>query len=154
MSLMSLLLSLHLLAAITWIGGIFVIDLFLVPVLRRHLADPAARLTIIYRLFRGFFAWVWLAGTMLLASGYLVVFRFGGFAALSATMWVMVAGGTFMVLLALYVFFFPFLALHRAVHDADWARAAKAAGRIRWLSSINLALAVPVVLAGVKAFHG
>ncbi|MBB5373393.1 hypothetical protein [Acidocella aromatica] len=154
MSLMSLLLSLHVIAAITWIGGIFLIDLFLAPVLRRHLTDPAARLSIIHALFRGFFAWVWLAGAALLSSGYWAVFRFGGFAALSPAMWVMVAGGSFMVLLALYVFFFPFLALHRAVRAADWPGAAKAAGQIRWLSSVNLVLAVPVVLAGVRAFHG
>jgi uncharacterized membrane protein len=151
---MSLLLSLHLIAAITWIGGIFLVDLFLVPALKHQLADPASRLRIIHALFSGFFAWVWLAGAVLLGTGYWAVFRFGGFGALSPAMWVMVAGGTFMVLLALYVFFFPFLALHRAVRAADWPHAAKAAGRIRWLSSVNLVLAVPVVIAGVRAFRG
>jgi uncharacterized membrane protein len=59
-----------------------------------------------------------------------------------------------MVVLALYVFFVPFLTLHRAVQAADWPRAAAAARQIRWLSSVNLVLAVPVVVAGVRAFSG
>jgi uncharacterized membrane protein len=118
------------------------------------LAEPAARLTVIYALFRAFFVWVWVAGAALLLSGVIMVFRLGGFGALSGAVWVMVAGGSFMVVLALYVFFVPFLTLHRAVQAADWPRAAAAARQIRWLSSVNLVLAVPVVVAGVRAFSG
>ncbi len=151
---MSLLLSLHLIAAITWIGGIFLVNLFLAPTLKRQLADPAARLAVICALFGAFFAWVWLAGAVLLASGCWMVLRLGGVTAVGPAVWVMVAGGSFMVLLALYVFFFPFLALRRAVQRGDWPHAAAAAGKIRWLSSVNLVLAVPVVVAGVVAFHG
>ncbi|WP_297369202.1 hypothetical protein [Acidocella sp.] len=154
MSLLSLLLSLHLIAAISWIGGVFLIDLFLVPALRRHIAEPAVRLTLVHGLFRVFFGWVWLAGAVLLVTGFIMIFRLGGFGVLNEAMWEMVTGGSLMVALALYVFFGPFLALGRAVHMADWPAAARAAGRIRWLSSVNLVLAVPVVMAGVRALNG
>jgi uncharacterized membrane protein len=154
MSLLSLLLSLHLIAAITWIGGVFVIDLFLVPALRRHIAEPSVRLTLVHGLFRAFFGWVWLAGAVLFITGLVIISRLGGFGVLTEPMWEMVAGGSLMVALALYVFFGPFLALGRAVRAGDWPASARAAGRIRWLSTVNLVLAVPVVMAGVRALNG
>jgi len=153
MNLLFLLQFLHITAMASGIGGIFFMDLFLFPVIRQRMPDAPARLQLLYQIFRLFFAWVWLAGATLLITGYATVFRYGGFAALNTAMWVMVVLGTLMVVLALYVFFVPFLRMRRSVHAADWPGAGRAAAQIRLLSSVNLVLAVPTLVAGVWAIY-
>lgn len=154
MNFLSLLLFLHIAAMASWIGGIFFMDLFLAPVVRRRIADKAARAQLLYEIFRLFFVWVWLAGATLIVTGYAMVFRYGGFGALNPGMWIMVVLGTLMVLVALYVFFMPFLQMGRAIRAADWDKAGRSAAQIRHFSSINLILAVPTLLAGVWAING
>lgn len=145
---------LHILAVVVWIGGMIFLDWILVPALRRAVADDERRIRLLHALFRDFFALVWGAGAILVVTGYGMVFLYGGFGALNTAMWVMVVLGSGMVLLALYVFFVPFLRLRAAVLRRDWARAATAAARIRLLSSVNIVLAVPTILSGVWAIFG
>ena len=146
--------SLHLLAVILWIGGILFMDGFLAPALRRAiaLAEPRARL--LYVLFRNFFAAIWGAGATLVITGYGMVFLRGGFGVLGSAQWVMVVLGTVMVLLALYIFFVPFLRMRAAVLGGRWDAACAQAGRIRLLSSVNIVLAVPTVLSGIWSIFG
>jgi uncharacterized membrane protein len=59
---------LHLLAAITWIGGMLFIALVLVPVTRR-LADPALRSRLIQDTGRRFRTVAWIAVAALVATG-------------------------------------------------------------------------------------
>ena len=145
---------LHLLAVIVWIGGIVFMDGFLAPVLRRAIAQAETRARLLYVLFRNFFAVVWGAGSLLVVTGYGMVFLRGGFGVLSAAQWVMVVLGTAMVALALYIFFVPFLRMRAAVLRSQWPAACTQAGQIRWLSAVNIALAVPTVLSGVWAIFG
>ncbi|MBU2824636.1 hypothetical protein HF283_11075, partial [Acidithiobacillus ferrooxidans] len=79
---------------------------------------------------------------------------YGGFTALPTAMRIMVTLGTLMVMLALLVFFVPFLRMGRAIAAGDWPMAARAAGQIRLVSGINLALAIPTILAGVWGIFG
>ena len=145
---------LHILAVVVWIGGILFLDWILVPALPHALDDEAQRSRLLYRLFRNFFALVWGAGATLVLTGYGMVFLYGGFGALRPAMWIMVGLGSTMVLLALAIFFLPFLRMRAAVLRQDWPAAAAAAARIRLLSSLNIVLAVPTILSGVWAMFG
>ena len=145
---------LHLIAVIMWIGGIVFMDGFLAPALRRAIAQAEPRARLLYGLFRNFFAAVWGAGSTLVVTGYGMVFLRGGFGALGAAQWVMVVLGSLMVILALYIFFVPFLRMRTAVLGGQWDAACVQAGQIRLLSSLNIVLALPTLLSGVWAVFG
>ena len=69
----------HIWAAVVWVGGMF----FALVALRPATAplDPAARLELWSRVLRRFFAWVFAAIVLLLASGYGMIFGvYAGFA--------------------------------------------------------------------------
>jgi len=144
----------HILAVVLWIGGIVFMDGFLAPALRRAVAQAQPRAQLLDVLFRNFFAAIWGAGAALVITGYGMVFLRGGFGALSAAQWVMVVLGSAMVLLALYIFFVPFLRMRSAVLHSNWDAACAQAGRIRLLSTVNIVLAAPTILSGVWAVFG
>ena len=76
---MTVAISLHILAAIVWIGGMF----FAVLVLRPASGDlePTDRLPLWGRTFAKFFPWVWASVALLVLTGYWMIFeRWGGFA--------------------------------------------------------------------------
>ena len=80
---MPLLIALHVLAAVVWVGGMF----FAYMVLRPSAGplDPPARLALWQRVFGRFFPWVWASIAVLLISGYTMLFvHFGGFAGAGA----------------------------------------------------------------------
>ena len=52
-------LSLHILGAVIWVGGMFTIYVCMRPALA-SLSQPADRLTLIRVTFQKFFPWVWL----------------------------------------------------------------------------------------------
>lgn len=144
----------HLLAVVIWIGGILFMDGFLAPALKRAIAQAEPRARLLYGLFRNFFAVIWGAGASLVITGYGMVFFRGGFGVLSSAQWVMVVLGSLMVLLALHIFFVPFLRMRSAVLRNDWGAACAQAAQIRALSAINIVLAVPTILSGVWAIFG
>ena len=77
---MTILVALHILAAVVWVGGMF----FAYMVLRPSAGplEPPARLALWQRVFGRFFPWVWASIAVLLISGYTMLFvHFGGFAA-------------------------------------------------------------------------
>jgi uncharacterized membrane protein len=74
-----LLLVLHLLGAVVWVGGMF----FALMVLRPALAvlEPPARMALHVAVLRRFFGFVWIAMPLMLLTGFwMVVAAFGGFA--------------------------------------------------------------------------
>ena len=144
----------HILAVVLWIGGIVFMDGFLAPALRRAMTQAEPRARLLYVLFRNFFAAIWGAGAALVVTGYGMVWLRGGFGALSPAQWVMVILGSAMVVLALYIFFVPFLRMRAAVLRADWGAACTQAAQIRLLSTVNIVLAVPTILSGVWAIFG
>ena len=75
----TLALTLHILGAVVWVGGMFAAYVCLRPA--AGALEPPQRL----RLWRGFFGkflpWVWISILLLLATGYwMMVTHFGGFA--------------------------------------------------------------------------
>jgi len=142
---MGIALSLHLLAAVIWVGGMFFAYMALRPVAATEL-EPPQRLRVWAGVLGKFFPWVLMAITVLLATGFWMVLAvLGGFAAAGLHVQLMLWLGLVMMLLFLHVYFAPFKRLKLAVAAADWPAGAGKLAQIRLLVGINLLLGLLVV---------
>jgi uncharacterized membrane protein len=145
----ALALALHILGAVVWVGGMFLIYVCLRPALGE--LDAPQRLRLMRTTFRKFFPWVWMAILLLLASGYWIVFAtFGGFAGAGVHVHVMQLLGWIMIALFVWLFHGPWLALKRAVEAEDWSKAGANLNRIRRIIAVNLPLGLIVVVIGAS----
>ena len=120
---MTMLVALHALAAVVWVGGMF----FAYMVLRPSAGplEPPLRLALWARIFGRFFPWVWASIAVLLVSGYAMLFlRFGGFAGAGLHIHVMQVTGILMMALFLHLFFAPWRRFSRAVETGAFQDAA------------------------------
>lgn len=146
---MSLVLALHALAAVIWVGGMF----FAYVVLRPSVAELTApdRLRLWRRVLGRFFTWVLGCIAVLLLSGYHMVFAgFGGFAGVGPHVHVMQLTGWVMFLLFLHLYFAPWKRFRTAVDGGDIDAAARQLGTIRLVVAINLALGLLTVAVGAS----
>jgi uncharacterized membrane protein len=140
-------LTLHILSATIWVGGMFAAYVCLRPA--AGVLEPPQRLTLWRGFFRKFFPWVWLSVALLLVTGYwMMATYFGGFANAPPYINIMQALGWVMVLLFLLLFHGPWLRFGRAVDAQDWPAARDQLERIRVIIAINLPLGLTVVLIG------
>ena len=140
-------LILHSLAAAVWVGGMF----FALIVLRPAVValEGGARLDLWRRVFDGFFAWVFAAILLLLASGYAMVFGvYSGFRGIGLHVHIMQAVGIIMMLLFLHLYFAPWRRFKAALARQDQAAAAGQLGQIRLIVTINLLLGLVTVAVG------
>ena len=143
----SLLLILHALSAVVWVGGMF----FAHQVLRPAAAslEPGPRLTLWSHVLGRFFAWVFAAIVLLLVTGYAMVFGiYGGFGGVRLHVHLMQGIGIVMMLLFLHLYFAPWRRFRAAVARQDWAEGGRQLGQIRTIVTINLVLGVIVVAIG------
>ncbi|HSP56726.1 MAG TPA: CopD family protein [Halomonas sp.] len=142
---MAIALSLHLLAAVLWVGGMFFAWMILRPV-AATLLEPPARLSLWLGVFRRFFPWVWGAIIILLATGFWMLFGvYGGMAGAGWHVHLMLITGLAMMAIFLHIWFAPYSRLGRAVIEEDWAAGAKQLGKIRQLIGLNLSLGLITV---------
>ena len=140
-------LTLHVLSAVVWVGGMFAAYVCLRPA--AGVLEPPQRLRLWRNFFAKFFPWVWVAVLLLLASGYwMLVSTFGGFAGAPIYIQLMQGLGWLMIALFVWLFHGPWLALKRAVDAQDWPAAVPQLGRIRQIIMINLPLGLIVVIIG------
>ena len=140
----ALAITLHVLAAIVWVGGMFFAYLAARPVLAE--LDTPLRAKLWVGIFRRFFPWVWASVASLLVTGFYMVFaNFGGFAGAPIFVHVMMGLGILMMLIFGHVFFAPYKRLKRAVGENDEALAMKSMRTIRILIALNLSLGLIVV---------
>lgn len=145
---MSVAVSLHLLSAVIWVGGMFFAYLVLRPVAGASL-ELGARLVFWNRIFDRFFPWVWAAVFLLPTSGYFMVFNYlGGFAALGLDIHIMQGVGIIMILLFLHLYFAPYRRLKTAVRNEDWADGARRLDQIRQIVGINTVLGLLLIVIG------
>jgi uncharacterized membrane protein len=143
---MSLAITLHLLAAVVWVGGMFFAYLAMRPAVV-EVVEPADRPALWCHTLSHFFRWVWVAVVVLLATGYWMVFGyFGGMAGAGWHVHAMQGLGIVMMLLFLHVFFAPYRRLKQAVERRDAEEGKRRIGQIRTLVAVNLALGLLVVV--------
>lgn len=150
MPLFASLYTLHLVAALIWVGGMFFAWMVLRPAAMS--LPPAQRLGLWLGVFQRFFRWVWAAVLILPVSGVgLMHLRFAGFE--SAPRYVHIMIGLYLVMLALFLRIqtLQLPELRRAVLAEDWPAGAATLGRIRRLVGINLLIGLALVcVAGAR----
>ncbi len=143
----SLLVFLHLLGVIVWVGGMSFAHLCLRPEAAAQL-QPPQRLPLLAGVLGRFFRLVLLAILLILATGFI---RLGqtGFAGAPLHWHLMAASGLLMVgiFAVIYHGFYP--RLKAGVAAADWPAAGAAMNRIRQLVAINLLLGLATVAVAV-----
>lgn len=137
--------TLHVLAALIWVGGMFFAWMILRPAAMAALDGPA-RLKLWVNVFQRFFVWVWVAVLVLPISGVgLLQLRFNGFE--TAPRYVQVMMGLYVVMTALFIRIqaLKLPELRTAVAAEDWPAGAAALGQIRKLVGINLTVGLVLV---------
>lgn len=149
---MTIALSVHLLATLVWVGGMF----FAYMILRPSAGEIAieARMPLWSRVFARFFLWVWLSVASLAASGVALVFLTnGGFTALSAPVSAMMALGLTMTAGFAFVYFVLWRRFRAAVSATAWQQAGQHLNQIRRLVGANLLLGIATVVVGVSGLY-
>ena len=154
MKLTAILLTLHILGATVWAGGMFAAYVCLRPAAAP--LDGPARFTLWRAFFAKFFIWVWVSVLLLLVSGYwMLVTTFGGFAGAPLYINLMQTLGLVMVALFVWLFHGPWLKFKRAVDAKDYSTAGIQLNRIRRIIMINMPLGLVVVaIGGTGRFWG
>ncbi|HET9904504.1 MAG TPA: CopD family protein [Xanthobacteraceae bacterium] len=144
---MIVLLALHVLAALFWVGGMAFAYFVLRPA--ASALDTAVRLPLWRRVFARFLPWVGVGIAVLLLSGYgMIFYGMGGFRGVGLSVHVMQGTGIVMMLLYLHLVFAPWKRFRIAVDAGAFADAAKQLDQIRALVAINLALGIVTVVVG------
>lgn len=149
----SIAISLHALAAVIWVGGMFFAYMALRPV-AANLLEPAIRLSLWSRTLSRFFFWVWLSIIIIPVSGYWMIFSaFGGFAGVGWYIHIMQVLGIVMILLFLHVFFAPYMRLRKAIKAEDYQTGATHLAKLRRLVGINLLIGLVVIVSAIGLEH-
>ena len=143
----SLLLVLHLLGAVLWVGGMAFALIALRPALLA--IDPPQRIALMARVHKRFFMVVWHAMPIVILTGYGLLFGvFGGFAGVRWPIHLMHLLGLIMAGVFLLIWFVPFRRMRAAVAAGDNQAAAAANDSIRKLVALNLVLGLVTVALG------
>jgi uncharacterized membrane protein len=143
MSWIPLLLAIHLLAAVFWVGGMA----FAYWVLRPAAGplEPSVRLLLWRRVFSRFLAWVAVSIVALLATGLaMMVLVFGE----ALYVRVMATVGIIMMLLYLHLIFAPWRRFRAALDSGALPEAARRLNQIRIIVAINLLLGIATLVVG------
>ena len=145
--------TLHVIAVIVWIGGMFLGVVAIRPALAE--LDVPSRARLFAGIVGRFLPWVWAAMVTLLGSGfYMVSTSFDG--GISGTPWfvrLMMGLGIFMMMLMAHVSFAPYRRLKRALAAKDDALAARAMKQMGLLMTASLALGLIVILVAMMGAY-
>lgn len=152
---MSLAITLHVLATVIWVGGMFFAHVVLRPVALSQL-EPPLRLRVWAGVFSRFFVWVWMAVILLPITGYWIIFTvLGGMHRAGMYIHVMSGIGLVMISLYLWLYFVPYRAFRRAVSAENWPEGAKRLAQMRRIVGTNLVLGlVTAAVAGGGKYLG
>lgn len=143
----AVLIALHLLSSVIWVGGMFFAYMALRPV-AADVLEPPARLRLWSGTFGKFFPWVWAAVILLPLTGYWMAYTaWGTMKFFPVYVHVMQGVGILMILIYLHVFFAPYRRLRAAVASEDWATGGAQLAQVRRLIGLNLLLGIIVILA-------
>ena len=149
---MTILLAVHVLAAVIWVGGMAFAYLVLRP--SAGPLEPAQRLPLWRRVFGRFFPGVWASIVALLVSGYGMMFLYlGGFRGAGLHVHIMQGTGLLMMLLFAHLFFAPWRRFQAALDTGALPEAARNLDQIRVIVATNLTLGLVTVVVGATGRH-
>ena len=142
---MPIAITLHMLSAVVWVGGMFFAYMALRPA-AASLLEPPQRLPLWSKTFARFFPWVWAAVVILPATGYWMIFEvFEGMRNAGLYIHLMQAIGIVMIMIFLHLYLAPYQRMNRAIAAGDWPVAGKQLAVIRRLVGTNLILGLITV---------
>jgi len=151
-TLQALLLFIHLIGVVVWVGGMVFAHFVMRPAAVAQL-QPPARLPLMAAALGRFFRIVAVAVVAIVASG-LVLMGHVGFARAPVGWHVMLATGLVMAAVFAFIYGALYPRLRQAVAQAAWPVAAAALDRIRQLVLLNLWLGVFTVAAAASVRAG
>lgn len=137
-----LMLCLHVLGIVVWVGGMSFAHFCLRPALAS--VPPATRLALMAAVLARFFPLVWVSVLLVFASGIAMLLEVG-FAGAPVAWHLMLVTGSIMIAVFAAIWFGPWRVLRDAARGEDWARAAVALNLIRQRVAFNLALGVVTI---------
>ena len=140
----ALMLCLHLLAVVVWVGGMFLMHFAVRPACVAQL-DPPHRLPLLTEILRRFFNWVAMAVIVVLLSGIVIILVGGGFAVAHPSVHLMSGVGLVMMAIFAHIRLSLFRRLQSAVAARDWPAGALSLDQIRKEVAFNLALGVATI---------
>nr|CRH05334.1 Conserved membrane protein of unknown function [Candidatus Magnetococcus massalia] len=144
---MSVAVTLHLLAMVIWVGGMFFAHNFLRPASQQLPLEQ--RITLWAGVFRRFFALVWISAITLPVTGYWIIFsQMGGMAGVGLYIHLMQGLGLLMIALYTYMYFGPYRAFKRMADELLFPEAGMYMLKIRTIVTINLVLGLTTVIVG------
>lgn len=148
-----ILMALHALAAVIWVGGMFFAYVALRPAAAA--LSVAERLALWSQVLGRFFLWVWLAIVTLIVTGYWLTFGvFGGMDSVGMHVHIMQGLGWIMFLAFAHLFFAPWRRLRRGLETGALEAAQRSLNQIRIIVAINLVLGLIVVLIAAGGRFG
>jgi uncharacterized membrane protein len=149
---MSLALTLHILAAIIWVGGMFFAHMALRPAVN-ELLEPPQRLPLMLKVLDGFFPWVWASVILILISGYWAL-SVGFVSGIALSQWVMAVLGTAMATIFVFIYLNPYRHMTAALQRNELPKAGIAMALIRRLIGTNLILGLITTIVAVYGKYG
>jgi uncharacterized membrane protein len=154
MSLYAVMLFLHVLAVVVWVGGMFLMHFAVRPVAVAQL-PPAQRLPLLGDILGRFFGWVTLAVLVVLATGVAMIVGIGAAAGTGAfgeglrlahpSVHLMFAIGLVMSLVFVFIRLGPFVRMRAAIGALQLPDAAGHLDLIRRLVATNLVLGIVTI---------
>ena len=144
-TLYAVLVFLHVLAVVIWVGGMFVMHTAVRPS-AVQLLEPPQRLPLMTAILGRFFKLVAAAVLVTLVTGVAMIALAGGMKSLHGSVYWMFGIGLVMMLIYGHIRFAPFPRLQRAVAAKDWPTAARNLDMIRLMVSVNLAFGIITIM--------
>jgi uncharacterized membrane protein len=144
--------TLHILGVIIWVGGMFFAHMVLRPALTDSL-DAPQRLSLLLRVFDGFFPWVWGAVIAIMASGFWMLFTLYE-ESIESWLGFMTAVGLLMSAVFVFIYAIPYHQIGLAIKEDDNVKVVAAVGLIRQLIMVNLSLGMLVTVVAVIGKYG
>lgn len=145
--LFALLIMVHTLSAVVWVGGMFLMHSSLRPA-AATLLEPPQRLPLLCGVMSRFFIWVKIAILLLFVTGIWLISLHGSFGKAGWHVHLMVLIAVIMAAIFGMIYGVPFKQLKAAVAAKEWPKGGEAMASIRKMIFINLVLGLITVAVG------
>lgn len=149
---MAIPLSMHVMAAIIWVGGMFLAYWVLRPAMES--LDLPARVRLWMAILERFFSWIWVIAFLQPATGYwMIIHELGGFQNIGKHIIIMQVMGWMMIIIFIWVYLAPFGQMKEMIKEELYPEAGMYMLKIRRIMLINLTLgSIVSILAAVGPF--